>query len=121
MIDSNSGDESSNDSPTAVSVRKLPPNKKHRGAHGELTACVYLLGEGYEVFRNVSAWGTADLIAIRGGEFLRVDVKSGCPSTRNPTSVQQQEGVVILHVNEQGFCEFDADRKRRGMRNKFIQ
>jgi hypothetical protein len=38
---------------------------KHRGAHSELTACAFLLSEGYEVYRNVSQHGYADLIAIK--------------------------------------------------------
>jgi Holliday junction resolvase len=84
---------------------------KHRGARTELAACIYLLGEGYEVFRNISASGSADLIAWKGDEVLRIDVKSGKSAKLTPK--QEKEGVVILHVDENGHCELDTVRKRR--------
>jgi hypothetical protein len=84
---------------------------KHRTAETELAACLFLLREGYEVFRNISACGTADLIACKGDKVLRIDVKSG--SAPKLTPEQESEGVVILHVDEHGHCEFGADRKRR--------
>jgi hypothetical protein len=84
---------------------------KHRGAQTELLACTYLLGEGYDVFRNISAHGLVDIIACRGTELLRIDVKSGGSPKLKPA--QERDGVVILHVDEHGVCEFDTDRKRR--------
>jgi len=85
---------------------------KHRGT--ELMACVYLLGEGYDVFRNISAAGTADLIACKADKVLRIDVKSG--NSRLSARLrpeQESEGVVFLHVDEKGCCEFEADRRQR--------
>jgi hypothetical protein len=38
-------------------------NGKHVGARSELIACEWLLAQGYEVFRNVSAHGPIDIIA----------------------------------------------------------
>lgn len=90
---------------------RKPPDEKHIGAQTELVACAYLLGEGYEVFRNVSACGTADLIACKGDKVLRIDVKSGKTPKLKPA--QEQEGIVILHVSEDGHCEFATERRGR--------
>ena len=51
---------------------------KHRGAQAELTACAWLLSQGYEVFRNVSQHGVVDLVAIHpeNGETILVDVRT---------------------------------------------
>lgn len=47
----------------------------NRGALNELLAATWLLKQGYDVFRNVSSHGDVDLIAIRDGGTLRLDVK----------------------------------------------
>jgi Holliday junction resolvase-like predicted endonuclease len=41
---------------------------KHKGALAELQACAWLLRHGYEVFRNISQCGVADMIAWKPGE-----------------------------------------------------
>jgi Holliday junction resolvase-like predicted endonuclease len=53
-------------------------NKKHRGAAAELQAATWLLAQGYEVFRNVSQHGPADLMAWnpQTNECFPVDVKT---------------------------------------------
>lgn len=59
----------------------IPTCKSHKGAQGELVAAAWLLGLGYEVFRNVSSVGPADLVAWSpqtGGIFL-IDAKAVCP------------------------------------------
>ena len=49
---------------------------KHKGALAELQACAWLLKQGYEVFRNISQCGVADLIAWKPGEPpIPIDVK----------------------------------------------
>lgn len=53
-------------------MKKAPD--KHRSGQTELIACAFLLGEGYEVFRNVSACGPIDLIACKGMETRRIEV-----------------------------------------------
>ncbi len=40
-------------------------DKKHNGTVSELIACTWLLKEGYEVFRNVSAHGLIDVVGIK--------------------------------------------------------
>ena len=51
-------------------------NNKHKGALAELRATTWLLERGYEVFRNVSQHGPIDIVAIREGETLLLDVKT---------------------------------------------
>lgn len=49
-------------------------NKKHTGTLSEIKACVWLIENGYEVFRNISQYGPIDLIAIKDGEIIKIDV-----------------------------------------------
>jgi hypothetical protein len=74
-------------------------NKKHQGAHSELTVSARLLQLGYEVFRNVSAHGMADLVAYKPstGEILLIDVKTGT-SFSQPTADQMDHGVKFICV-----------------------
>jgi PD-(D/E)XK endonuclease len=51
--------------------------KKSVGAKSELLVCCDLLSKGYEVFRNVSAHGSCDLIAVKKETILRIEVKTG--------------------------------------------
>lgn len=55
---------------------KVPPTK-HKCAVGELAAACWLLEQGYEVFRNVSQHGPADLVAwnVATGRTFLIDVK----------------------------------------------
>lgn len=55
--------------------------QKHQGAASELAACQFLLDKGYEVFRNVSAHGPADLVAWNPTthHILLIDVKTSRP------------------------------------------
>lgn len=76
---------------------------KHKGAHSELIACAWLLSQGYEVFRNVSAFGLTDVIAQKGGRILLLDVKS---ANATPLSKEQvAAGVLPLRVSSSGFCQ----------------
>ena len=47
------------------------------GAIGELRVCADLLAKGDKVFRSVSASCSCDLVIIRNGILLRVEVKTG--------------------------------------------
>ena len=80
-------------------------HRKHAGARSEMIACVWLLDQGYEVFRNVSQCGLIDVVAIKGGEVLRLDIKgkkSGTASTRLKKA-QIEAGVRCLSVVD-GVC-----------------
>lgn len=47
------------------------------GAISELKACAYLLERGHDVFRAVSPSCPCDLIAMKDGAILRVEVRTG--------------------------------------------
>jgi hypothetical protein len=90
----------------------LTPPRKHIGAHSELVACAFLFREGYEVFRNISACGLADLAAWKDSKLWLIDVKSGSPGAfaggANRLSPEQRRaGVVSLCVDENGRCAFN--------------
>ncbi len=85
-------------------------HQKHKGAASEVIALLWLLNEGYEVYRNVSAFGICDLVAIKGEEILKIDVKTGCIRKNNKkqrfysaghTLEQLQNNVKILMVDLQ--------------------
>ena len=78
---------------------------KHRGAWGEVTACAWLLGQGFEVFRNVSPVGLVDVVAMRHGEVLLLDIKSGVRSQLEPAQVAA--GVLLLTVDGDGACKIE--------------
>jgi hypothetical protein len=89
----------------------LPPilGRKHKGAHSELVACAWLLSRGYEVFRNVSQHGKVDVIAIRDGVVMYIDVKTACTTKNgyaNRTPPPCGSGLVYLLVKLDGSCEW---------------
>lgn len=87
------------------------------GAHNELLATVWLLKQGFEVFRNVSAHGPIDLIAMRHGsdvdERWLLDVKSthyrddGSMGQSALTKEQHALGVKCMRVFPDGQCVID--------------
>lgn len=96
-------------------------DKGTKGAHSELIAAAWLLENGYAVFRNVSAHGPVDLVAIKDSEVTLIDVKSGF--IRNgekhfpPLSAAQRDlKVIAVVVFPNGSCEFEQTIRisRRG-------
>ncbi len=79
-------------------------DQKHRGCVSELLAAAWLLGQGYEVFRNVSAHGAIDIVAIKDGEVTLIDVKTArAPYRFNRASKEQDTlGVRVLCVAHSG-------------------
>lgn len=84
-----------------------------KGGINELKACAYLLGLGYEVFRNVCATGKGDLVAWKHGEApLIIDVKSiatvvcinkdGTERVSKQMSRSKYPGVITLGVTDDG-------------------
>jgi Holliday junction resolvase-like predicted endonuclease len=65
---------------------------KHQGAQAELVACNYFLEQGFEVFRNVSQHGPADLAIWdpKTEETVFVDVKNGFKYVKT-------DGTVSVH------------------------
>jgi hypothetical protein len=56
-----------------------------RGAIGEMLAAVDLLGRGYDVFRSVSPACPCDLVAMKDGKLLRVEVRMAARNTVTDT------------------------------------
>lgn len=75
-------------------------NRNHLGAASELIAAAYLLQQGYEVFRNVSPTGPADLViwSRETGEMTKVDVKV-------PVRYVKQDGTIVHHFDRKALRE----------------
>lgn len=86
-------------------------HRKHHGARGEMMACIWLLNNGYEVFRNISAHGEIDLVAIKDQEILKLDVKSSIKLDKGARFLlkdsQVKNGVVPIYVFSNGECRID--------------
>lgn len=81
------------------------------GAMSEYTAIVWLYSKGYEVFRNTSPCGDTDMIAIKAGEFIKIDVKTASLSKGKitgawPTAVRKakEKGITLLIVFNGTIC-----------------
>lgn len=79
------------------------PNRK--GDIAEMKAIVWLLEQEYEVYHNVGCTGKVDMVAIKEGETLLIDVKLlktnklGQLSFRNTDHEEQRKrGVRFLYV-----------------------
>lgn len=88
--------------PVRVPVAGIDP--KHYGTLAEIMASAWLIQQGYEVFRNISWHGLADLVAWRVGEHpILIDVKTCSPrghiSFTKPSPAQAAAGVKILYVD----------------------
>jgi hypothetical protein len=79
-------------------------NKKHVGARNELLAMANLLKDGFEVFRNVSQHGIIDVVAIKGDQLLKADVKGvkarpdGSLRRGRLSNEQIAAGIVSINV-----------------------
>jgi hypothetical protein len=89
-------------------------HSKRKCAYSELTACAWLLKQGYDVFRNVSDRGCIDIVAWKGTKFYYFDVKSAgenCVNRRWPLTREQIElGVIPLLVLPNGECQLCESR-----------
>lgn len=90
------------------------------GARNELLATVWLLNQGYQVFRNVSAHGPIDIIGLKDGKFEHFDVKMAYrnrdygPRRIRVTEDQASLGVKIIRVYEDETCDVDDDPITKG-------
>ena len=72
------------------------------GAVSELIACADLLVKGYEVFRAVSPSCSCDLIALRGSEVKRVEVRTeqgGSKSVARKEDSGKQDHFAVVTKN----------------------
>lgn len=90
---------------------------KHASARSELIAAAWLLKNGYEVFKNVSAHGIIDIVAIKDGTVLLLDVK-----TKNSRLSKEQAaaGVKFLIYDENDNCYIDWNPKAAFTTDKII-
>lgn len=82
---------------------------KHKGAYCEMIAAAWLLKEGYEVFRNISQHGIADLVAFKDGNIFKFDVKFSEIRTRRLTNEQIDQNVKMIKVFLDGSCEIELN------------
>lgn len=73
--------------------------KGKRGAISEMVVASDLLNKGYEVFRSVSQDCSCDLLALKDGSMLRIEVRTG---QRN------QNGTLGCSVSEKDLARFDV-------------
>jgi Holliday junction resolvase len=66
-----------------------------------LQASLWLLKQGYEVFRNVSAHGLVDIVAMKDGVVRKFDVKA---LSGGLTVAQVAINVELLRVSTDGVC-----------------
>jgi hypothetical protein len=72
---------------------------QHKGARGEFAAVIWLLDQGYDVFRNVCPNGPIDLVAIKGPERLLIDVKSNYGAAFNvPFLTTEQAALGVQFI-----------------------
>lgn len=105
-------------------------DKGTKGAHNELIAAAWLLKNGYAVFRNVSAHGPVDLIAMKDAQITLIDVKAaisykGKMLAPYLTEKQITMGVKAMAVFPDGSCELDtgliATQRRTGTKHNCKQ
>lgn len=80
-----------------------------KGAQSEYQAVIWLLEQGYEVYRNASPNGDVDLIAKKDNQFIEIDVKTVNRNNRAKdfnfswksylSENQIERGVKILFVH----------------------
>lgn len=99
-----------------VTVRRASNRSTHhKGAWAELIACTWLMERGHQVFRNVCPSGEIDIIAVKDGGVLLIDVKlsrGGQTGPRMLTFDQTRHRVIPLYVTPEGVCAFDQAELR---------
>jgi hypothetical protein len=76
------------------------------GAVAELIVCADLLQRGFEVFRAVSPGATCDLIALKEGRSLRVQVRTasvtvtGSIQIRQPEHPERHDTIALVLVSQ---------------------
>ena len=82
----------------------LRDSQSRKGDLAEYYAVTWLWDNGYEVFKNASSCGPIDMIAIKDGQSLLIDVKTSDSSGKvqdKRTNEQIKMGVIFLLFNKQ--------------------
>lgn len=91
------------------------------GAKNEMIATVWLLEQGYYVFRNVSPNGPVDIVAMKGGKTFLFDVKAafGAKHLLRVSKAQKEIGVAVIHVTGSA-CKIDWDPPLHGAKDEKV-
>lgn len=83
-------------------------NKASTGAISEMVVCADLLKMGFSVFRSISAACDCDIIAMKDGRIIRVEVKTAyklpsgsilCPKKKSQAGKHDVLAMVFLREN----------------------
>jgi Holliday junction resolvase-like predicted endonuclease len=80
--------------------KRTDPNRI--GDMAEYYAVTWLWDNGYNVFKNAGCTGEVDLIAMKDGEIILIDVKtqrSGVKASSRRSKLQKDLGVQLLDFN----------------------
>jgi hypothetical protein len=65
------------------------------GAASELMVCANLLSRGWYVFRSVSPTAPCDLVAMKYGSLIRVEVKTGQQTNYGKVVPRSKKGLAV--------------------------
>jgi hypothetical protein len=95
--------------PSTPPTTPVPKTRIHPtfvGASSELLVCSDLLRAGYEVFRSVSLNCSCDLVAMKDGEIIRVECKTGYK--KQIPSADRKKYDVLAAVTPEGITYHPA-------------
>ena len=87
-------------------------SKSNKGALAELRVAVFLIAQGWYVFHSLTPNSPVDMVAIRRGHTLKIQVKSGA-NGGNPKHLRQGNNDILA------VCSPDAILLK--VRNRQIQ
>jgi hypothetical protein len=87
----------------------------HTGAANELIVAADLMRKGFEVFRNLSPRGLVDVIARRGPDLFRIQVKSAS-CARSPASPEEKEANDLFAFVTDGSVRYRTLKRRTAIR-----
>ncbi len=96
--------DKANSDENGIRETALRYSQSRKGDLAEYYAVTWLWDNGYEVFKNASSCGPIDMIAIKDGQSLLIDVKTSDSSGKvqdKRTNEQIKMGVVFLLFNKQ--------------------
>lgn len=78
-------------------------NSSRQGDVGEYLAVIWLLSEGWEVFKNVASKGPGDLVAVKNKTILMIDVKYTI-QVHYPTG--EDKRITYMCIDPDGSVQF---------------
>ncbi len=97
------------------SIPKAAPPPDVRGARNEIICVLDLLRQGFTVYRNVAAHGIVDVLAIKRGRVVKIQVKSEVGRhglRRNDVlAVVTPDGLLRYRVRNRKIARLFEERK----------